>query len=221
MAEQEKGREAAEGEAEAKPEPGPEAQPPSETKDERSARQAEAKAPAKVPPPPGSIADLIAEALPDVKLEAYQGVSNVIIEVDRSDVPKMMPVLKEDPRLDLKFLRCLFGVDHGEEGLEVVYQLLSLEKGHEVAVKTRLPQDDPRVASVTSVWRGANWHERETRDMFGITFDGHPHLLPLLLPEDMTDHYPLRKDNPLAEIEEWQAEFLGEGAAEGDEEIEE
>jgi NADH-quinone oxidoreductase subunit C len=77
-------------------------------------------------------------------------------------------------------------------------------------VKTRLAKDDLRVASVASVWRAADWHERETRDMFGIDFQGHPHLVPLLLPEDMTDHYPLRKDNPLQGIEEWQGEILGE-----------
>ena len=183
--------------------------------------EGEAKAPVKQPPAPGSIADLIAQALPDVKLEAYQGLSDIIVEIGRDDVPKLMPVLKDDPRLDFKFLRCLFGVDHIDEGMEVIYQLLSLEKGHEVTIKTRLPQDDPRVASVTSVWKGANWHERETRDMFGIEFEGHPHLVPLLLPEDMTDHFPLRKDNPLAQIEEWQGELLGEAAGEGEEEIEE
>ena len=198
------------------------AEPPAEgrAKAERPAR-AEAKAPAKEPPPPGGIADLIAEALPDVKLVAYQGLSNVIVEIERDDISNVMPVLKDDPRLDLKFLRCLFGVDHMDEGVEVVYQLLSLEKGHEVVVKTRLPQSDLRVASVTPVWNAANWHELETRDMFGIEFDGHPHLLPLLLPEDMTDHFPLRKDSPLAEIEEWQAELLGEAGAEGEEETEE
>ena len=161
-------------------------------------------------PPAGGIADLLAEALPDVKFEAYQGMTDVIVEVERDDVMKIMPVAKDDPRLDLKFLRCLFGVDHEDEGLEVVYQLLSLEKGHDVVIKTRLPKDDAHVASVTSVWKAANWHERETRDMFGIMFDDHPHLVPLLLPEDMTDHFPLRKDNPLAEIEEWQGDELPE-----------
>ena len=165
MAEQER-EGAAEGEAQAPADgdlPGRQAG----AKAERPAR-VEAKAPAKEPPPPGSIADLIAEALPDIKLEAYQGLSNVIVEIDRDNIPKAMPVLKDDPRLDLKFLRCLFGVDHLEEGMDVIYQLLSLDKGHEVTIKTRLPHDDPRVASVTSIWKGANWHERETRDMFGI-----------------------------------------------------
>lgn len=212
MAEEEKGESPVEGE------------PAAEAKAERPARKehpAEAKAAAREPPPPGSGADLFAEALPDVKLEAYQGFSNVIIEVGLDDLPRVMRTAKDDPRLDLNFLRCLFGVDHQEDGLEVVYQLLSHRKGHEVTVKTRLVADDPRVPSVTSVWKGANWHERETRDMFGITFEGHPHLVPLLLPEDMTDHFPLRKDNPLAEIEEWQGELLGEAAGEGEEEIEE
>ena len=211
--EQEQGEEQTEAAAEStQPAEAPAAKAEAKTKDEASGRG---------PPPPGGIADLLAEALPDVKLEAYQGFTSVVVEVDRDDIPKVMPVAKDDPRLDLKFLRCLFGVDHQEEGLEVVYQLLSLEKGHEVAIKTRLSRDDPHVSSVTSVWKGANWHERETRDMFGITFAGHPHLVPLLLPEDMTDHFPLRKDSPLAEIEEWQGELLAEGAADGDEEAEE
>ncbi len=204
----------------------PPVQPPAEapaSPPERPARaEREAKAPVKEPPPPGSIADLFAQALPGVSLDAYQGLSSVIIEIGRDDIPKVMPVARDDPRLDLKFLRCLFGVDHQDEGLEVVYQLLSLDKGHEVTLKTRLSQDDAKVPSVASVWKAADWHERETRDMFGIHFEGHPHLLPLLLPEDMTDHFPLRKDNPLAEIAEWQGDFLGgDAAAAADEEVEE
>ncbi len=175
---------------------------------------AKADAPERERPAPGGIADLFAQALPDVKLEAYQGLDNVIIEISRDDVPQVMQAAKDDPRLDCKVLRCLFGVDHLEDGFEVIYQLLSLEKGHEVVIKTRLTRDDPKLPSVTSVWQGANWHERETRDMFGITFEGHPHLVPLLLPEDMTDHFPLRKDSPLAEIEEWQGELLGEEESE-------
>ncbi len=205
MTEQEKSESAAEGAGEPAA-PAGEATP---AKAERPAR-AEAKAPARQPPPPGSIADLIRAALPDLQFEAYQGITDVIVEIKRDDVSKALPVLKDDPRLDLKFLRVLFGVDHLDEGMDVVYQLLSLDKNHEVTVKARLPKDDLRVASAASLWKAADWHERETRDMFGIVFEGHPHLVPLLLPEDMTDHFPLRKDNPLAEVEEWQGELLGE-----------
>ena len=181
----------------------------------KAEQPAEEEADARPRPPAGSIADLLAEALPDVKLEAYQGVTDVIVEVERDDIMKIMTVAKDDPRLDLNFLRCLFGVDYEDEGLEVVYQLLSLEKGHDVVIKTRLSKDDAHVASVTSVWKAADWHERETRDMFGITFDDHPNLVPLLLPEDMTDHFPLLKENPLAEIEEWQGDALPEEGAGG------
>lgn len=179
-------------------------------KAERPAKAAEAKVAEKVPPPPGSIADIIREALPDLAFEAYQGISEVIVEISPADVLSMMPVLRDDPRLDLKLLRCLSGVDHEAEGMEVVYHLMSLNKNHEVAIKAKLPSEALHIASVSSVWNAANWHEREARDMFGIVFDGHPHLVPLLLPEDMTDHFPLRKDNPLAEIEEWQGDLLGE-----------
>jgi NADH-quinone oxidoreductase subunit C len=212
-----------EGSGEESPAAGGEAKAEGEAgaKPERPARHGKEAAPTRKPPEPGGIAGLIAQALPDVKLEAYQGITDVIVEVAREDVPNVMPVLRDDPRLDLKFLRCLFGVDQQEEGFEIVYQLMSLEKRQEVVVKTRLPRDDASVATVTPVWNAANWHERETRDMFGIEFEGHPHLVPLLLPEDMTDHFPLRKDSPLAEIEEWQADFLGEGAGGDDEEIEE
>ncbi len=199
----------------------PEQPAPEESKSEQPKAEppAEEEEDARPQPPAGGIADLLAEAvaetLPDVKLEAYQGMTDVIVEVDRADIANVMPIAKNDPRLDLNFLRCLSGVDHEAEGLEVVYHLLSLEKGHEVVIKTRLPSDDAHVGSVSSVWKAANWHEREARDMFGITFDDHPHLVPLLLPEDMTDHFPLRKDNPLAEIEEWQGDQLPEEGAGG------
>ena len=69
-----------------------------------------------------------------------------------------------------------------------------------------MPTDDPHVASAVDLWHAADWHERESRDMFGIVFEGHPNLVPLLLPDDMLDHFPLRKDNPLAPIEEWQGD---------------
>jgi NADH-quinone oxidoreductase subunit C len=193
---------AAEGEPVAK---APEAPPKAE-----KAAKAEAKGGEKTPLPPGSIADAVKAALPELQFEAYQGMTDVIIEIGATDVPSVMPVLKDDPRLDLKLLRCLSGVDHETEGMEVVYHLMSVEQQHELEVKVKLPAGNRCVASVTPVWNAADWHEREARDMFGIEFDGHPHLVPLLLPEDMTDHFPLRKDNPLADIEEWQGELLGE-----------
>ena len=166
-----------------------------------------------VPPEPGTIADIFQEVLPDVEFTATQGAGDVILIIARDDVPRVLRSAKDDPRLDLKYLRCLLGVDHMQGGLEVVYQLYSFTHGHGVTIKTRLPLDDPRVASAASIWKGADWLERETAEMFGITFEGHPNPVPLLLPDDMTDHHPLRKDNPFAQIEEWQGSLLGDEAA--------
>ena len=72
-------------------------------------------------PPTGSVADLLAAALPDVTMSAYQGMSNVIVEIDPGDVIQVMTAAKEQPTLDLDFLRYLCGVDYEAEGLEVVF----------------------------------------------------------------------------------------------------
>ena len=77
--------------------------------------------------------------------------------------------------------------------MEVVYHLLSYTHGHTFALKVHLPREEARVATVESVWRVANWHEREAYDMFGIAFTGHSDLRRILLPDDWIGH-PLRKD---------------------------
>jgi NADH-quinone oxidoreductase subunit C len=82
------------------------------------------------------------------------------------------------------------------ERFSVVYQLASLFHGHRFQVKVPVPEDDPRLPSVMSLWRSAHWGERETHDMFGIEFDGNPDLRRLLMPENYPG-FPLRKDYPL------------------------
>jgi NADH-quinone oxidoreductase subunit C len=120
--------------------------------------------------------------------------------------------LRDDPRLDFSILNCISGVDYLEPDpkkapkagfdphLEVVYHLSSLSKRHRFVLKANLPRwkDDkpgqlPELPSVTSVWRAADWHEREVYDLCGIWFTGHPELTRILLAEDWEGH-PLRKD---------------------------
>ncbi len=79
---------------------------------------------------------------------------------------------------------------------EVIYSLLSLDSNERLRVKIRVSEEDPVVDSITKIWKGANWPEREIYDMFGIRFKGHPNLKRLLMWEGFTDH-PLRKDYPL------------------------
>jgi NADH-quinone oxidoreductase subunit C len=95
------------------------------------------------------------------------------------------------------FFDWLTAVDEGEAGFAVVAHVYSLEEGHHLLVRTTVPRSEPRLASATGVYRGANWHERETYEMFGVAFDGHPDLRPLLLPDGFEGH-PLRKEFVLA-----------------------
>jgi NADH-quinone oxidoreductase subunit C len=77
--------------------------------------------------------------------------------------------------------------------MEVVYDFFHPEVNLHVVLRTRVPRDNPEVPTISNVFPGANWHERETHEFYGIRFLGHPNLTPLLLPEDATYH-PLRKD---------------------------
>jgi NADH-quinone oxidoreductase subunit C len=92
-------------------------------------------------------------------------------------------------------LSCITGIDNGPAAgtMEVVYNLYSIPYNHHLALKVVLSRADPQVDSVTSIWRTADWHEREAYDMFGIRFHGHPDLRRILMPADW-DGYPLRKD---------------------------
>jgi NADH-quinone oxidoreductase subunit C len=139
------------------------------------------------------------ERFSEAVLDVREALGEVTVYVDPSYIEAVCRFLKEDPRFDFKLLSDLTGVDLGidqEPRFEVVYHLYSLSKGHRLRLKVQLPADEPAVATVTSVWRTANWHERETFDMFGIAFDGHPDLRRILMPEEFQWH-PLRKDYPV------------------------
>jgi len=110
--------------------------------------------------------------------------------------------LRDEPSLKMDHLADLTAVDFsrypGDTGprFEVVYNMISIVHRHRIRLKVRVPEEDPRIDSVASIWQTANWHERETYDLMGITFDGHPDLRRILLPEDWEGH-PLRKEYPL------------------------
>jgi len=91
-------------------------------------------------------------------------------------------------------LDAVTGVDWmAQEEMEVVYDYFHPDVPCRVAVRARVPRAQPEIATICTIFQGANWHERETHEFFGIKFLGHPNLIPLLLPEDATFH-PLRKD---------------------------
>ena len=119
---------------------------------------------------------------------------NPFLVVETSAIAEIGTWLRDEPELVFDMLHCLSGVDYPEEEkLEVVYHLYSLEHRHWIILKVELPRDAPRVPTVENVWKTANWHERETYDLYGIVFEGHSDLRRILLPDDWEGH-PLRKD---------------------------
>ena len=110
--------------------------------------------------------------------------------------------LRDDPECAFDFLSDVSGVDYWpqEPRFGVNYHLTSTRFQQQLRVKVRVAGTDPRVPTVTPVWPGANWFERETYDLFGVTFVGHPDLRRILLPQDYQGH-PLRRDQPLVQEE--------------------
>ncbi|HRC62290.1 MAG: NADH-quinone oxidoreductase subunit C [Dehalococcoidia bacterium] len=168
----------------------------------------------------GTIWPEVDRALAGVTATAEPSVLDVIVWIPRDEIVRGLRALKHDANLKFDYLRSLTCVDNEEEGMDVVYHLYSIEHGYNLTVKAHLPVDDLNLDSATPVWRAANWYEREAAEMFGVRFRGHPDPRTLLMPEDMTDTFPLRKDHPLAEIEVLQGEALAfpSGAGGGGEE---
>jgi NADH-quinone oxidoreductase subunit C len=134
--------------------------------------------------------------------QAVQGVKfdrdEMTIYVERSVIREACALLRDDANCPFNYLSDVTCVDWypSEPRFEVVYHLLSIPKKERVRLKVKLNGDAPALESVTSVWPGANYFEREVFDLFGIRFNGHPYLRRLLMPENWEGH-PLRKDYPV------------------------
>jgi NADH-quinone oxidoreductase subunit C len=142
---------------------------------------------------------------------AYPGFSDAIekvvvdrgeltLHVRREKLQEVALVLRDD----LKFEMCLgvSGAHYPDESgyeLRALYPLLSLTRNQRIRIEVSAPDSDPHIPSLVEVWAGNNWHERETYDMFGIIFDGHPALTRIFMPDDWNGH-PQRKDYPLGGI---------------------
>jgi NADH-quinone oxidoreductase subunit C len=155
-----------------------------------AAAPAPAVAPVAPPPPPPVPAELAHVALPfqgtDFTLKGYHA--------DATVTPDQ--VVSAASRMDQEgfALDSITGVDWmAQNQMELVYDFFHPHKSLRAVVRTRVPRETPELPTISAVFPGANWHERETHDFFGIKFSGHPDLSPFLLPED-ADYHPLRKD---------------------------
>ena len=129
----------------------------------------------------------------DLKTPDPQTGSDQFIEAAADRIHAVLKFLKEDPNLCFDNIVCISGVDL-KDRFEVVYHFHSYKHLHKAAIKTSLTdRDRPEVESVSDLWKGADWLEREIYDMFGIRFKNHPDLKRILCPDDWEGH-PLRKD---------------------------
>ncbi len=151
-------------------------------------------------PEAGSVADLYREVLPMLAFTAAPTKIDMALTVAPGDLHDIIAASRDDARLSMDLLRNLTAVDWQDAGIELVYHLYSLRHHHGVCIKARLTGDAPSIATVTDLYMGAEWAEREVREMFGVEFEGHPDPRNLLLDEDL-DIHPLLKSHPLAEIE--------------------
>lgn len=138
---------------------------------------------------------------PQAILEVSDFRGDLTFLVDKNSIVEICKFLKEDDELAFDLLVDLCGVDRAKrkDRFEVVYHITSLKNKYRIRLKVRVDEKDCVVDSVTSVYPTANWHERETYDMFGITFRNHPDLRRMYMPEEF-EYYPLRKDFPLLGI---------------------
>jgi NADH-quinone oxidoreductase subunit C len=165
---------------------------------------------------PRDVGDRLRAQFGDDILDVQDQFGHAVVAVNPAQYADVARFLRDDPDFALDFFDFTAGVDLGEQGFQVLTHLASTTHGHQVRLKVSCDRENPTCPSLSSVYPGANWHERETAELFGIVFEGHPHLVKLLLPEPFEGH-PLRKDFELMSrvAKPWP------GAVEGEEEEEE
>lgn len=165
--------------------------------------------PGSTPRPYGSFFDDVTDALERAYPLFHDAIERVVVHrgeltlhVKRERLVEVARVLRDEPSLRFEMCMGVSGVHYpGDEGRELhaVYPLLSVTHNRRLRLEVSAPDSDPHIPSLVDVWAGNNWHERETFDMFGIIFDGHPGLTRILMPDDWPGH-PQRKDYPLGGI---------------------
>jgi NADH-quinone oxidoreductase subunit C len=158
--------------------------------------------------PYGSYFDELVDNLLIAYPAAAQGITQVVVDRDeltlhvaREHLIGIATALRNDPSLRFEMLASVSGVDYlgAARRLHAVYHVTSMTYRRRVRLEVAVSVEDPHVPSVTTIYPTADWQERETWDLFGIVFDGHPALTRILMPDDWDGH-PQRKDYPLGGI---------------------
>jgi NADH-quinone oxidoreductase subunit C len=150
------------------------------------------------------VADALESAFPDFGdaiLKVVLDRGELTLHVAREHLLELCRTLRDDPALRYELCSSVSGVDYlgTLDRLHSVYHLTSMTYRRRLRLEVSVPVEDPHLPSVTSVYPGADWQERETYDMFGIVYGGHPALTRILMPDDWDGH-PQRKDYPLGGV---------------------
>lgn len=142
----------------------------------------------------GEIHDLVKEKFGDAVVDDQRDVVDPFLVVKPEAIEEIARYCRDESQLSFDLLSLISGVDYPDDSkIEVVYGLVSTTEVHRLNIKVALPRGNPRVATLEKVWRTADWLERETYDLVGVTFEGHHNLVRILCAEDWEGH-PLRKD---------------------------
>jgi len=160
------------------------------------------------PRPYGGYFDEVVDALQEAYPAFHDAVEKIVVDrgeltiyIRAERIAEVCAVLRDDPSLRFELCNSVSGVDyiHDPRRLHVVYHLTSMTYRRRIRLEVAVSVDNPHVPSVTSVYPTADWQERETYDMFGVIFDGHPNLTRILMPDDW-EGFPQRKDYPLGGV---------------------
>ncbi|WP_343531015.1 NADH-quinone oxidoreductase subunit C [Pedobacter sp.] len=143
------------------------------------------------------LVDLLGEKFGEQLFDVSEPYGLLTFSTTKDKVVEVLSFLKENGRINFNFLTDITAVHYPEkEQIAVVYHLHSMVSGIRARLKVFLNEKDPKIASATVLWNGANWMERETYDFFGVKFEGHPDLRRILNVDEMTVH-PMLKQYPL------------------------
>ncbi|MEA1881302.1 MAG: NADH-quinone oxidoreductase subunit C [Candidatus Marinimicrobia bacterium] len=146
--------------------------------------------------PPATILSQVKEQFPETVLAGAEFAGEQILHVKGQHILTVLTALKAD---GYNFLADLTAIDNlnlgGFERFVVSYHLLCHQSAERLTVKAYISEENPSMPSVESLWKTADWQEREVFDLYGIIFEGHPNLIRIMNPDDF-DGYPLRKDYP-------------------------
>lgn len=145
-----------------------------------------------------TVIDKLKLQFPNSVLDVKEFRAETTVHIKKDDIVAVCQFLKDNEACRFDYCSDICGADGytPENRFEVIYNLYSMALNHRIRLKVFVDESDLHCPSVTSVWPGANWPERETFDMFGIIFDGHDDLRRMYMPEEF-EYYPLRKDFPM------------------------